>query len=199
VSNTCSADTSVIEQRRGKESYRVELASGELRYRTASPRGEGSATVPYELLSRKTTRYTRSNPFFRNAAIYFAILSVITVGFGFATGFDAPVAVLWALIAGACYLVFRLTGVAYEVFPLADGRVFRLMENRPTKERYEAFRAELFSRRDAYLLDRYARIDVERPARLERKRIDWLRDEGVVDDNVYVTIVETIDEHAPQS
>jgi hypothetical protein len=103
------------------------------------------------------------------------------------------------LIVGACYLVFRLTGVAYEVFPLADGRVFRLMENRPTKERYEAFRAELFSRRDAYLLDRYARIDVERPARLERKRIDWLRDEGVVDDNVYVTIVETIDEHAPQS
>lgn len=188
-----------LEQKRRDETYVAEIAGGELRYRSKSRRGEGSATVPYEMISRKTTRYTRANPFFRNAAIYFAILTVATVGFGFLVGLDGYVAILWAVLSCACYLVFRLTGVEYEVFPLADGRVFRLVENSPSREEYEAFRSALFERRDAYLLARYARIDIERPAKLERKRIDWLHDEGVIDESAYVTIVETIDENARPS
>lgn len=192
------SDSMILEQRRGRESYRLELREAEVHYSSKTSRGDGSATVPFELLSRKTSRFTRSNPFFRNAAIYFAILALITIGFGFLVDLDARLGILWAALGGACYLVFRFTGIEYEVFPLADGRVFRLLHNRPDRTEYERFRADLFARRDAYLLDRYARIDVERPATLERKRIDWLRDEGVLDDTAYVTIVETIDEHAAQ-
>ena len=188
----------VLEQRRGRESYRVEVRETEVHYASETSRGEGSATVPFELLSRKTSRFTRSNPFFRNAAIYFGVLALITIGFGFLVDLDARLGILWVTLAGACYLVFRFTGVEYEVFPLADGRVFRLLHDRPTRGEYERFRDELFARRDAYLLGRYARIDIDRPAKLERRRIDWLRDEGVLDDTAYVTIVETIDEHAEQ-
>lgn len=192
------SDLQVLEQKRGKESYRVEVRDAELHYSSKTVRGDASATVPFELLSRKTTRFTRSNPFFRNAAIYFGILGLITIGFGFLVELDARLGILWAALAGACYLVFRFTGVDYEVFPLADGRVFRLLRNRPTRAEYDRFRSQLFARRDAYLLDRYARIDIDRPANLERKRIDWLRDEGVLGDTAYITIVETIDEHAAQ-
>lgn len=188
----------VLEQQRGKESYRVEVRETELHYSSKTSRGDGSATVPFELLSRKTSLFTRSNPFFRNAAIYFGMLALITIGFGFLVELDPRLGILWAALGGACYLVFRFTGVEYEVFPLADGRVFRLLHNRPDRVAYERFRSRLFTRRDAYLLDRYARIDIDRPATLERKRIDWLRDEGVLDDTAYVTIVETIDEHAAQ-
>lgn len=192
------SDRTLLEQQRGKESYRAEVHEAEMHYSSKTTRGEGSATVPFELLSRKTSRFTRSNPFFRNATIYFAILALITIGFGFAVDLDARLGILWGALAGACYLVFRFTGIEYEVFPLADGRVFRLLHNRPGRTEYEEFCSTLFARRDAYLLDRYARIDIDRPATLERKRIDWLRDEGVLDDTAYVTIVETIDEHAVQ-
>jgi hypothetical protein len=190
------SNTTVFEQKRGKETYRVELGSHEVRYTSKGVRGEGSATVPFELLSRKTTRYTRSNPFLKNAAIYFAILTVITAGFGFLVEANSAMALLWATLAGGCYLSFRLTGVQYEVFPLADGRAFRLLCDRPDAGAYERFKRELFGARDRLLLERYARINVERPARLERRRIDWLHDEGVIDENAYITIVETIEDQA---
>jgi hypothetical protein len=118
------------------------------------------------------------------------------VAFGFLADLDIRVALLWAILAGACFAVFRLGGTSYEVFPLTDGRVFRLLQNQPSRETYESFRKRLFARRDQYLMDRYARIDIERPARLERRRIEWLHDEGVLPDEAYITIVETIDEHA---
>jgi hypothetical protein len=188
-----------LEQQRGKETYRIDVGDGEVTYRHTSPQGEGSATVPFELLSRRMTRFTRANPFFRNAAIYFAILAVITVAFGFLVDLGPAVAVLWAILSGVLYLLYRLTGVQFEVFPLTDGRVFRLIKDKPTRHEYETFKRELFARRDAYLRGRYARVNVDRPARLERRRIDWLREEGVIDESAYVTIVETIEEHAAQS
>ncbi len=187
----------VLEQKRGQEEYRVELEDAQFAYSSNMRGSEGSASVPYELLCRRTTDYHRSNLFFRNAAIYFGILVVVTVAFGFLVGLDPRVAVLWALIGGACYAAYRLTGVRYEVFPLADGRVFRLLWGRPTREEYLGFRSTLFARRDAYLRDRYARIDIDRPAPLERRRIEWLREEGVIDQDAFMTIVETIEDHAP--
>lgn len=191
--------TRTLEQRRGKERYRMELGSEELSYWSEGPEGEGSATVPFEILSRKTTSFSRANPFFRNAAVYFGILAVVTVAFGFLVDLDPAVAILWAALGGACYAAFRLTGVRYEVFPLADGRVFRLIKNRPTPQQYESFTRELFARRDDYLRTRYARVDIERPSTLERRRIEWLFEEGVIDQDAYITIVETIEDHAPRS
>ncbi|MFW5716118.1 MAG: hypothetical protein ACOC0E_01595 [Spirochaetota bacterium] len=188
-----------LEQRRGKEEYEVKVSESSVTYRSKSPRGEGSATVPFELVSRKTTPFTRANPFFRNAAIYFAVLAVITVAFGFLIDVSTTVSLLWAVLAGVLYLIYRITGVQFEIFPLVDGRVFRLIKDKPTRDEYSAFRRELFARRDAYLRSRYARIDVERPAPLERRRIEWLHDEGVLDEDAYVTIVETIEEHASRS
>ena len=185
-----------FEQKRGREEYRVELGEKELSYHSSTQQSDGSAVVPFELLSRRTTRFSSANPFFRNAAIYFGVLSVVTIGFGFLIDLDPLTGLLWAALAAVSYVAYRVTGASYDVFPLADGRVFRLMRNRPSREGYEAFRTELFRRRDRYLLERYARIDVERPARLERRRIEWLRDEGVIDDRAFITIVETIDEHA---
>ncbi|MFW5689286.1 MAG: hypothetical protein ACOC1U_06930 [Spirochaetota bacterium] len=187
-------ETQVLEQNRGKESYRVEIEENEIRYESKGTRGDGSARVPFELLSRRTTPYTRSNPFFRNASIYFGILTVLTAGFGFLIDVTSAIAILWAALAAACYLAFRLTGVEYEVFPLADGRAFRLLRDRPDRERYRAFKESVYRERDEYLLTRYARINVERPARAERRRIDWLRDEGVISEDAYITIVETIEE-----
>ncbi len=186
----------VFEQRRGREEYRVELDDTQFTYASRVRGSEGSAAVPYELLCRRTTDYYRSNLFFRNVAIYFGILVVGTVAFGFLVSLDPRVAILWALVAGACYAAYRLTGVRYEVYPLADGRVFRLLWGRPTRREYVDFRRTLFARRDAYLRDRYARIDVARPAPLERRRIEWLREEGVIDQDAFITIVETIEDHA---
>ena len=188
-----------IEQQYGKETYRAQIVDHEVRYEADAPAGEGTATIPLELLSRRTTEFTRSNPFFRNAAIYFAILGVVTIAFGYLADLGTMVALLWMSMSGICYLVFRVTGVTYEVFPLADGRVFRLLKNRPNGNDYEAFRRNLYARRDAYLRERYARIDVERSARLERRRMEWLRDEGVIDQDAFITIVETIEDHAERS
>jgi hypothetical protein len=183
-------------QRRRNEEYRIELDETHLTYHSRTRGNEGSATVPYELLSRKTTSFNRENTFFRNAAIYFGILVVVTAGFGFLVDIDPGVAILWGLLAGGCYATYRLTGVRYEVFPLADGRVFRLIAGKPTPDAYRTFRRELYERRDAYLRDRYARIDVERPATLERRRIEWLHDEQVIGHDAFITIVETIEDHA---
>lgn len=188
-----------LEQKRGSEEYRVEVKDQELTYHSKTHGNEGSATVPFELLSRKTTRFSRANPFFRNAAVYFGILVVVTVAFGFLVDLDPLAALLWGALSAASYLVYRLTGVNYDVFPLADGRVFRLMRGRPSSDAYEEFTRELFERRDAYLLDRYARVDIDRPARLERRRIEWLHDEGVIDESAFTTIVETIEDHASGS
>ena len=192
-------ETHTLTQRRGKETYHVELGAAEVKYRSRGPRGEGSATIPFELLSRRTTSFRRSNPFLRNAAIYFAVLTVVTAGFGFLVDLNATVAALWAALAAGCYVTFRLTGVEYEIFPLADRGAFGLLVNGPSATEYGTFKDELFERRDAYLLSRYAPINVERPARLERRRIDWLRDEGVITDDAYTTIVETIEEHATRN
>lgn len=188
-----------LEQKRGNEEYRVEVKDQELTYHSKTQKTEGSATVPFELLSRKTTRFSRSNPFFRNAAVYFGILVVVTVAFGFLVELDPLAAILWGALSAASYLVYRITGVSYDVFPLADGRVFRLMRGRPSTDAYDEFTRELFERRDAYLLDRYARVDIDRPARLERRRIEWLHDEGVLDERAFTTIVETIEDHASGS
>ncbi len=188
-----------LEQKRGSEEYRIEVKDQELTYHSKTQKTEGSATVPFELLSRKTTRFNRANPFFRNAAVYFAILVVITVAFGFLVDLDPLAAILWGALSAASYLVYRVTGVSYDVFPLADGRVFRLIRGRPSPDAYEEFTRELFERRNAYLLDRYARVDIDRPARLERRRIEWLHDEGVLDERAFTTIVETIEDHASGS
>ena len=188
-----------LEQKRGNEEYRVEVSDQELTYHSKTQKSEGSATVPFELLSRKTTRFNRANPFFRNAAVYFGILVVITVAFGFLIDLDPFTALFWGALSAVSYLIYRLTGVSYDVFPLADGRVFRLMHGRPSSDTYDEFTRELFERRDAYLLARYARVDIDRPARLERRRIEWLHDEGVIDERAFTTIVETIEDHASGS
>ena len=187
-----------LHQKRGREEYWIELGEKDFSYRSRVNGNDGKATVPFELVTRNTTVHTRTNPFFRNASLYFAVLTVLSVAFGFLVNMDVRVALLWALIAGACYLVFRLAGASYEVFPLTDGRVFRVLRNAPNATEYGAFRTELFARRDKYLLERYARINIERPAGLELRRIDWLHNEGVLKDEAYATIVETINDHADQ-
>lgn len=185
-----------ITQKRGREEYEITIGSREISYLSRVNGTEGKATIPFELLSRRTTKQARNNPFFRNASLYFSVLAVITVAFGFLVDLDIRVALLWGVTAGACYIIYRLARVSYEVFPVTDGRVFRLLRNHPTADQYRQFREELFTQRDRYLLTRYARIDIERPARLERRRIEWLHDEGVLEDDAYVTIVETIEDQA---
>ena len=191
-------ERSSLVQHRRHERYIVELADTEFTYRTKTRTGESSSAVPYELLGRHTTESHRANPFFRNAAVYFAILVVATVAFGLLADMDSRVALLWLFIALGCYAAYRFSGVRYEVYPLTDGRGFRLLHNKPDVGTYRSFRAELYARRDAYLRDRYARVNIERPARLERRRIEWLRDEGVINEQAFITIVETIEDHAAE-
>ncbi len=190
--------TRTIHQRQGREEYWIEVGEKGISYRSRIAGNDGRATVAFELLSRNTKTQRRSNPFFRNASLYFAILTVLTVAFGFLLEVDVRVSLIWAALSAACYVGFRIGGASYEVFPLTDGRVFRVMKNRPRKSEYEEFRRELFASRDRYLRDRYAKINVDRPAPLERRRIEWLHNEGVLEDDAFATIVETIDEQALQ-
>ena len=134
-----------------------------------------------------------------NVLKYGLIIALLTLIRGFLTAktdlqTTFIVISLSLLIGIGTYVYYHLTKMKYYSVGLEDGKITRILYNKPTVEGAEEFIDEIFKRRKQYYRDNYFKIDYENEKQSELDKIKWLKSENIITENEFNVVVDEINE-----
>ncbi len=92
------------------------------------------------------------------------------------------------------YVYYYLTKMKYYSVGLEDGKITRILYDKPTVEEAEEFIDEIFKRRKQFYRDNYFNIDYENDKQSELNKIKWLKSENIITENEFNVVVDEINE-----
>ncbi|QBN17973.1 hypothetical protein [Flavobacterium nackdongense] len=134
-----------------------------------------------------------------NVLKYGLIIALLTLIRGFLTAktdlqTTLIVISLSLAIGVGTYIYYHLTKMKYYSVGLEDGKITRILYDKPTIEKAEEFIDEIFKRRKKYYRDNYFKIDYENEKQSELDKIKWLKSENIITENEFNVVVDEINE-----
>lgn len=143
-------------------------------------------TVPYEEITQNTTILKSSSKGWFIAGTVFLVIAIICI-IGRLAGQDVEKfsMVVWTICAVICYGIYALKYQSVKKIMLTDGKAIFFFLNKPNAKILNEFIDSLFLKRKEHLKKRYAKIDVDLPPEQQLYRINWLKEDEIIDETEY--------------
>ncbi|QQR83984.1 hypothetical protein IPJ72_02185 [Candidatus Peregrinibacteria bacterium] len=175
-----------FKQRHFFESRTFELKAEGVRTFTSHLGGSADLFVPYDLLLKTQRSYSEKYSPFAVLAVVFLSLAGLIQMYGSMFGLAVNFFVVGLLAGGALLSVsYALSIRHYAALELKNGQCLFVLKKAPSTKAVHDFLQELFRRRDDFLKNQFFHIDFSNHPSAEIRKFDWLRNEGVINDEEF--------------
>ena len=171
----------MVEQKKHDTHLSFDFLPDGVKYSMKDKNHAESFTVPYEDITRNTSTFEERSQWFRNVAIYLAILGAIALAYNITHGkYSVPI---WLPIAAVFFVMYRFIRVSYTVLDCANHRLYVIQDKYHDQilKTIEAWRCER-------LLTKYGTVDQTNDPNAELRKFQWLHSEGVITDEDVVRL-----------
>lgn len=167
----------VLEQKRFSTRTRFEFGDEDFAYRLETSGSSRSCRIEYVELSADRETVVERNEWWRNVGILWVLIAVVSIALQ-TTG-EQPVRIpIWLWLGLVSYAVYHFRVVRYQIIPSNRGNVVIIDDG--TGARIIDL---LLARRAERLRKQYDYIATDEHPEQQRRRFQWLRQQGVMDDN----------------
>jgi len=172
-----------LKQKRLLNENQFELADKGLLYKCKSLAEYVELTIPYEEITKEITVVKKGSKNWLFTGIIFLLIAFsVLISRLSGESVESSAEIIWLIVALACFSVFLLKYKNNRNIICTDGKAICFYQDKPNKETLDLFIESLYKKRNEYLKDKYTKIDLDFPAEQYLYRIQWLRDEGIIND-----------------
>jgi hypothetical protein len=184
-----------LEQRYLLKKKEFELKEKGIVIRTHEFSEYAEVTVPYEDITRDSTISKSSSKRWFIAGTVFLLIALICIIYRL-TGEDVDSfnLVVWAICAAVCFGIYILKYESIKKIMLTNGKAIYFFLDKPNDKIFNEFICNLYIKRNEYLKERYAKIDTDLPLEQMLYRINWLKENEIINNDEFVELKTLITE-----
>jgi hypothetical protein len=169
--------TRVIEQRRFGQRTRFDLRRDDFEYTLVAGGSTRSWRMDYAGLSRDRESLVDRNTWWRNVGLLWVLIGAVVVVAGYLEQ-QTLRGSIWLWLGLGCLAVYQVRVIRYRIVPAERCNVLVIDDARA-----DAILGELERRRARQLRERFDYLSPHEHPEQQRRRIEWLRQQGALDGN----------------